>query len=249
MDSNTSSENFNLDQINYVDNNGNNVTNNETKKKDTSETDLYLNMIANQSKVKEESEQSSSSLRLDDSDKKNSSTINSSSNNSVSSKATFQEVSFDNTNTNEKKSRTKTEDSEERTNTYSDKYREKTPVKVQLSPQEIRMKKIELLRKLSELKQKGYKLSKEYDFTSSLEDMEYEYDLLKSFANKRNGIKLYKNILLNVCSVTEFLNDKYDPFNFQLTGWSEHMSVEVDSYDDVLEELYEKIRKLNNLFS
>ena len=104
------------------------------------------------------------------------------------------------------------------------------------------MKKIELLRKLSELKQKGYRLSKEYDFNSSLEDMEYEYDLLKSFANKRNGIKLYKNIFLNVCSVTEFLNEKYDPFNFQLTGWSEHMSVEVDSYDDVLEELYEKYK-------
>ena len=71
--------------------------------------------------------------------------------------------------------------------------------------------------------------------------MEYEYELLKSFANKRNGVKLYKNILLNVVSGVEFLNDKYDPFDFQLTGWSEHMSVEVDSYDEVIEEIYEDI--------
>ena len=114
--------------------------------------------------------------------------------------------------------------------------------KKELSPQEVRMKKIELLRRLSELKTKGYDLSKSYDFNSSIEEMEYEYDLLKSFANKRNGVKLYKNILLNTVSAVEFLNDKYDPFDFQLTGWSEHMSVEVDSYDDVIEELYEKYK-------
>ena len=99
-----------------------------------------------------------------------------------------------------------------------------------------------MLRKLSELKLRGYKLSREYDFNSSIEEMEYEYDMLKSFADKRNGIKLYKNLILNGCSVIEFFNDKYDPFSFKLSGWSEHMNVEVDNYDDVLEELYEKYR-------
>jgi hypothetical protein len=72
--------------------------------------------------------------------------------------------------------------------------------------------------------------------------MEYEYDMLKSFADKRNGIKLYKNLILNGCSLIEFGNDKYDPFKFKLSGWSEHMNLEVDNYDDVLEELYEKYR-------
>ena len=104
------------------------------------------------------------------------------------------------------------------------------------------MKKIDLLRKLSALKTKGYKLTKEYDFNSSIEEMEYEYDLLKSFADRRNGIKLYKNTIINFTNLVEFFNDKYDPFGVQLGGWSEHMSVEVDSYDDVLEELYEKYK-------
>jgi len=112
----------------------------------------------------------------------------------------------------------------------------------ELSPQEIRMKKIELLRRLSEIKAKGYSLTKEYDFNSSIEEMEYEYGLLKSFADKRNGTKLYKSILLNGISLMEFANDKYDPFDFKLSGWSEHMSVEVDSYDDIIEELYEKYK-------
>ena len=111
-----------------------------------------------------------------------------------------------------------------------------------LTQQEIRMKKIELLRKLCEIKSKGYQLSKEYDFNSSLEEMEYEYELLRSFADKRNGVKVFKNGLLQAVSVIEFLNDKYDPFDFQLSGWGEHMSVEVDSWDDVLEEIYEKYK-------
>ena len=111
-----------------------------------------------------------------------------------------------------------------------------------LTQQEIRMKKIELLRKLCEIKSKGYQLSKEYDFNSSLEEMEYEYELLRSFADKRNGVKVFKNGLLQAVSVIEFLNDKYDPFDFQLSGWGEHMSVEVDSWEDVMEEIYEKYK-------
>ena len=111
-----------------------------------------------------------------------------------------------------------------------------------ITPQELKMKKIELLRKLSEIKAKGFELSKDYSFKSSIEEMEYEYELLKSFANKRQGVKLYKNILLNSVSAMEFMNDKYDPFSFQLSGWSEHVSVEVDSWDDIIEEIYEKYK-------
>jgi hypothetical protein len=112
----------------------------------------------------------------------------------------------------------------------------------ELSHGEIRMKKIEMLRKLSEIKSKGYQLSKEYDFNSSLDEMEYEYDLLKSFADKRNGVKVFKSGLLQVVSLVEFLNDKYDPFDFHLSGWGDHMHVETESWDDVLEEIYEKYK-------
>lgn len=111
-----------------------------------------------------------------------------------------------------------------------------------LTPGEVRMKKIEMLRKLSEIKTKGYTLSKEYDFNSSLDEMEYEYDLLKSFADKRNGVKIFRSGLLQVVSLVEFLNDKYDPFDFHLSGWGDHMQLETESWDDVLEEIYEKYR-------
>jgi hypothetical protein len=136
--------------------------------------------------------------------------------------------------------------SEQRTEQQPEYYTEKPPVNVPnvkvLTGQEIKMKKIELLRKLCEIKSKGYKLSKEYDYNSSIEEMEYEYELLRSFADKRNGTKLFKNGLLQAVSVIEFLNEKYDPFDFHLSGWGEHMAVDVDTWDDVLEELYEKYK-------
>ena len=115
------------------------------------------------------------------------------------------------------------------------------PKKV-FSEKELRFKKIELLRKLSEIKASGYELSKDYDFNSDIEEMEYEYELLKSMKDKQNGVGLYKSFMLNAVTAIEFLNDRYDPFDFKLNGWSEHMNIAADDYGDVLGEIYEKYR-------
>lgn len=231
-------------QFNILDNLGDKIkidNNQDTsvKKPESSDTDYYLNLLANQNKLNDESrnnsEETSSLSEIinsdkedKDDDKRSSSSSSSSRSSSVSSKASYEKVSLT-----PKKESPKV-------------FKPATPSVMKdekkLSPQELRMKKIELLRKLSEIKSKGYELSKNYNFDSSIEEMEYEHELLKSFANKRSGVKLYKNILLNTVSAIEFLNDKFDPFDFHLTGWSEHMSVEVDSYDECIEEIYEKYK-------
>jgi hypothetical protein len=233
-------------------------------KKETTETDLYLNLLANPSKKMSESEKSSSSLKGDksttSSDNKKQNLLNSSDSSSSSSKARYEKINILPSNKSERHSDrhsdrksdrnsdrksekpSKRKSKHENTSNSFENVPEVTEVPVELTPQQQRMKKIDLLRKLSDIKTKGYKLSKEYDFQSSIEEMEYEYDLLKSFVERRNGIKLYKNTILNVSNIIEFANGKYDPFGFQLDGWSEHMSVEVDSYEDVMEELYEKYK-------
>jgi hypothetical protein len=212
-----------------------NFLDNSKLKKDTSETDYYLNLIANQDKTVPE-EYKSSELELSDTDNKS----------STSSKPAFEEVKIDNSYSEKRNSNNKrssyTDTTEYNNGSYKDTYDNSYNNTRHMNEQDIRMKKIELLRKLSEIKSKGYKLSKEYTFSSSIEEMQYEYDLLRSFADKRNGIRLYKNLITNACSVIEFANSKYDPFSFKLDGWSEHMHIEVDNYDDVLEELYEKYR-------
>jgi hypothetical protein len=248
MDSDTSSDN-----VNYLDNDGISLKVEPTNEEST---DVYLNMVANNDKLLEEQNNESESFNILSSESEKS-------NNSIKSDSEpkFETVDlFSSKRKSKRNSQISTKPSKKKsvnnfsessissnksyrsvssTKSYKSPLIDKKPV---LTPQQIRMKKIELLRKLSELKTKGYKLSKEYDFNSTLEEMEYEYDLLKSFADKRNGVKLYKSLIVNFASVAEFVNDKYDPFDFTLDGWSNHLNVEVDNYEEVLEELYEKYK-------
>ena len=231
-------------------------------KKETTETDLYLGLIANPSKTMDESAKSTSSLHYNN-DSEDMSADNSTSeikqssrkdsrkdSRKVSKEASRKKSKEASRKASRKASKSYINSSEDSSKpkyekvVISDSYETKKsePDPPPMTNQQIRMKKIELLRKLSDIKTKGYKLSKEYDFNSSIEEMEYEYDLLKSFVERRNGIKLYKNTILNVSNIIEFFNGKYDPFGIKLDGWSEHMNVELDSYDEVMEELYEKYK-------
>ena len=248
MSSETSSEM----NVNYLDTNGAKLdSKTEIKKQISDSTDYHYDMIANQEKIinLKESEESSEFNNIVDSEISKSSK-SSKSTNSRSSSSSNKSSSTSKKSSNSTRSKPRynniyfngNDASKPSTSNISIPQMETFATPQTLSPQEIRMKKIELLRRLSEIKTKGYNLTKEYDFNSSIEEMEYEYALLKSFADKRNGTKLYKNILLNGISLIEFLNQKYDPFEFKLAGWSEHMSVEIDSFDDVIEELYEKYK-------
>ena len=245
MDSDTSTE----ANINLLDKNGNKLD--LTKKPDITTTNEYFDMLNNPSKIKEESEESSDNLVSDYYEKD--STVKSNSSKSKKSKkssssSSSSKSSYRKSIRSSKSNRNRTEyntDRFDKTDKTEDTYTEKpyiNQMKKELTPQEIRLKKIDLLRKLSEIKSKGYDLSKEYNFNSDIEEMEYEYELLKSFAAKRNGIKFWKSTIVNIATGIEFFNDKYDPFNAQLEGWSEHMNVEIDSYEDVIEELYEKYK-------
>ena len=204
--------------------------------KKSSETDMYFNLLANANKTVAEvsPHTDTSSIESDSSKSESVKSASASTYKSTSQKSKDKYEKMDFGTTFDKQNSVKHNSVKQNSVKHNS--------GPQLSPQETRMKKIELLRKLSEIKQRGFSLTKDYDFSSSLEEMEYEYELLRSFIDKRNGIKLYKSVLLNGASILEFLNDKYDPFDFHLGGWGEHLSVEVDSYDETLEELYEKYK-------
>jgi hypothetical protein len=227
-------------RINYQDSKGTNLLE-DNKKPQSTDTDFYFNMIANPTKIvikESDSESSEFNNMMKKTESDSSSSSDSSRRRSSESRTKVESIRVSQSDRRSEVSPRPSVPPLPRTIEKND----SLDVPKVLSAQEIRMKKIELLRKLSEIKTKGYKLTKEYDFNSSLEEMEYEYDLLKSFADKRNGVKIFRNGLLQAASVIEFLNDKYDPFDFHLSGWGEHMSVEIDSWEDVLEELYEKYK-------
>jgi hypothetical protein len=109
-----------------------------------------------------------------------------------------------------------------------------------LSPEQIKLMKLDMLRKLGELKGYGVTLSQKYNMNSDLSTMKYEYELHRGIRSKQNWVKWSSNVLLTCVHGLEMMNNKYDPFKLKLKGWSQIMNTEITSYYDVFGELYEK---------
>ena len=110
------------------------------------------------------------------------------------------------------------------------------------SPRTVLREKRKLLFKLKRYEKKGYKLSAKFSIHTPLEEIQCEYETIRKESNLENSLKVSKNILISVCSVLEFLNNKFDPLDIVLDGWSEEINedVETGDYDEVLEDLYDK---------
>ena len=114
--------------------------------------------------------------------------------------------------------------------------------KPSMSKSEVHQKKVDLLYKFADLRSKGIKMSKNYTLDSDLEDMQYEFDKLNKQKKIQNSIVLQQNLLISGISFIEMMNDKYDPFGLKLKGWSENIHDNIDQYNGVFEELYEKYK-------
>ncbi|AGF85387.1 hypothetical protein QJ854_gp395 [Moumouvirus goulette] len=111
------------------------------------------------------------------------------------------------------------------------------------TPEERRARAREVYSKLQDLVEKyNVKLTRDFTIDDDPDIMEAEYDMHKERRNKTNQVKMYKQILLTIISGTEFLNDKYNPFEIKLKDWSKQVATDMDDYTEVLEEIYEKYR-------
>jgi len=106
--------------------------------------------------------------------------------------------------------------------------------------EQIQQEKQQLLFHLERLQKQGYPPSKKYSMASSYEDMQFEYDRLKKQRDVEKSIKFSRKVLMAVVSGVEFLNNRFDPFDIKLDGWSENMMENVSDYDEVFEELHDK---------
>lgn len=110
----------------------------------------------------------------------------------------------------------------------------------QMSKEDLLKEKFKILRKLEALEKKGIKLSKRYTMESSLTEMQGEYETIKSEKEKGNSVKFQGRMLMAAITGLEFLNNKFDPFDLRLDGWSEQVNENIDDYDDIFSELHEK---------
>ena len=121
-------------------------------------------------------------------------------------------------------------------------YKESIKSAPKLSYAEKQKRKEELLAKLARLESRGYKPIKNYSLTSELEEIEEAYSKTLYQSKLDNAIKLQGKCLVGLCNFIEFMNNKFDYFGIYLNGWSEAVFEDLDSYDEVFEELYEKYK-------
>jgi len=115
-------------------------------------------------------------------------------------------------------------------------------VKEELTEEELLRKKFEYLKKLEALERKGANLTKKYSMDSDLQEMMGEYEMLINEKEKDNSVKFQGKMLMACIHGLEFLNNKFDPFDVKLDGWSEQVNENIDEYDDIFMELHEKYK-------
>jgi hypothetical protein len=116
------------------------------------------------------------------------------------------------------------------------------PMEPKLSKEEMLREKFKYLRKLEALEKKGVELSKKYSMESSLQEMMGEYETIMEEKTKQNSVKFQGNMLMAIINGIEFLNNKFDPFDIKLDGWSEQVQENITDYDDIFGELHEKYK-------
>jgi len=116
-----------------------------------------------------------------------------------------------------------------------------------LSPEEEKKRKIELLNKLNRLESKGYSLTKRFTMDNSLEEIQQEHDRLLDAKNLEASLRFQRQCLMGVVTGAEFLNSKFNPFDWELDGWSESVHENIEDFDEVFEELYDKYKGRGNM--
>jgi hypothetical protein len=111
-----------------------------------------------------------------------------------------------------------------------------------MSKEELLREKFKYLRKLEGLEAKGVNLTKKYSMESSLSEMQGEYEMIMEEKTKQNSVKFQGNMLMACINGIEFLNNRFDPFDIKIDGWSEQVNENMTDYDDVFGELYDKYK-------
>ena len=111
----------------------------------------------------------------------------------------------------------------------------------QMSEKDKRIKKRNMIDELERWYEKGYiKDNMHFHRDTPYEEVEEEYDAVLEKIRRKKSINLQKDILYNVMNFIEFSNSWIDPFGLKLEGLADKTTEELDSYEDIFGELYDK---------
>ena len=112
----------------------------------------------------------------------------------------------------------------------------------QMSKEELLREKFKFIRKLESLEKKGVELTKKYTMESSLLEMQGEYEMIMEEKAMKNSIKFQGNMMMAIVNGMEFLNSRFDPFDIKLDGWGDQINENINDYDEIFGELYDKYK-------
>jgi len=112
-----------------------------------------------------------------------------------------------------------------------------------MDPEKEKKEKNEVLNKLQRLEQKGFPVSKRYTMDNTLEEMNQEYNRLVDARSLEASLRFQRQALMSVVTGLEWANTRFDPFDVKLDGWSEAVHENVEDFDEIFEELYDKYKE------
>ena len=102
--------------------------------------------------------------------------------------------------------------------------------------------KADIMFKLARYRKRGMPGMRTFSVHSDIRELRAELKRIKTELDMEASIKFQRKMLMAMVSGLEFVNRKYLPFDLQLEGWSETVHTDLNSYDEVFEELFYKYR-------
>lgn len=110
-----------------------------------------------------------------------------------------------------------------------------------MNDRQMKRRKREMLNKLDTWYKKGLTQNR-LDSESSYEDVEDEYENVMNEKKKQEAVKLQGWWFMTFVNSVEYMNSAFNPFDLNLDGWSDTVSEDLENYETIFEELYEKYK-------
>uniref|UniRef100_A0A6C0ICA3 Uncharacterized protein n=1 Tax=viral metagenome TaxID=1070528 RepID=A0A6C0ICA3_9ZZZZ len=112
-----------------------------------------------------------------------------------------------------------------------------------MTDREKRRKKRAMIKKLEEWYEKGtIKHTSHFNIDSNYDEVEDEYEGALEDKRKKDSVKIYGWWFMTLVNSVEYANSAFNPFDLNLDGWGEQISEDLDSYEELFLELYQKYK-------
>lgn len=113
----------------------------------------------------------------------------------------------------------------------------------QMTDRERKRKKKHMMRELDKWAEKGLiKNVSRFTDDSTYEEIEDEYEAALEDKRRKDSVKLQQWWFMTFINSVEWANAAFNPFDLNLDGWGEQVSEDIDSYDEIFSELYDKYK-------